>query len=105
MFWSYCASNFTPKVKQARNQSQICSRKSISHNTTRHQSLHLQTMLTGETLKGKSKARESNQPQGCSETAQLQLRQLKLDIASNSTESIYCNFKTYCKKLHELNKT
>jgi len=45
-------SNFTPQVKQARNQSQNFNRTSISLNTTHHQSLHLQAMLTGETLKG-----------------------------------------------------
>jgi len=39
-------------VKQARNQSQSFIMKSISRETTHHQSLHLQAMLTGETLKG-----------------------------------------------------
>jgi len=34
-------SNFTPQVKQARNQSQIFNRKSISRSTTHRQSLHL----------------------------------------------------------------
>ena len=37
---------------KARNQSQIFNRKSNSRNTTHRQSLHLQAMLTGETLKG-----------------------------------------------------
>jgi len=40
-------SNFTPQVKEARNQSQIFNRKSISHNTTHRQSQHLQAMVTG----------------------------------------------------------
>jgi len=40
-------------VKQARNQSQIFNRKLILHHTMQHHhSSHLQTMLTGETLKG-----------------------------------------------------
>jgi len=39
-------------MKQARDQSQFFNRKSISRNTTHHQSLHLQAMLTCETLKG-----------------------------------------------------
>ena len=34
-------------VKEARNQSQIFNRKSISRNTTHRQSYHLQAMLTG----------------------------------------------------------
>jgi len=38
-------------VKQSKNQSQIFNRKSISRNTTHRQCLHLQAMLTGETLK------------------------------------------------------
>jgi len=42
--------NFTPQVKEARNQSQIFNRKSISRNTTRRQSYHLQAMLTGVKL-------------------------------------------------------
>jgi len=41
------SSNFTPQVKEARNQLQIFNRKSISRNTTLHQSYHLQAMLTG----------------------------------------------------------
>jgi len=40
-------SNFTPQVKEARNQSQIFNRKSISCNTMRRQSYHMQAMLTG----------------------------------------------------------
>jgi len=39
-------------VKQAGIQYQIFNRKSLSRNTTHRQSLHLQAMLTGETLKG-----------------------------------------------------
>jgi len=35
------SSNFTPQVEQARNLSQIFNRKSITHNTTHRQSLHL----------------------------------------------------------------
>jgi len=50
---------FTPQVKQERNQSQVFNRKSISHNATHRQSLHLQAMLTGEMLKGWNKGRES----------------------------------------------
>ena len=38
---------FTPQVKEARNQSQIFNRKSISRNTTHRQSYHLQAVLTG----------------------------------------------------------
>jgi len=34
-------------MKEARNQSQIFKRKSISRNTTHRQSYHLQAMLTG----------------------------------------------------------
>jgi len=45
-------SNFTPQVKQARNQSQIFNRKSISRNAAHHQTLHLQAMPTGKTLQG-----------------------------------------------------
>jgi len=41
------SSNFTPQVKEARNQSQIFNRKSISCNITHRQSYHLQSMLTG----------------------------------------------------------
>jgi len=41
------SSNFTPQVKEARYQSQIFNRKSISRNTTHCQSYHLQAMLTG----------------------------------------------------------
>ena len=42
------SSNFTPQVKEARDQSQIFSRKSISRNTTSSSVyLHLQAMLTG----------------------------------------------------------
>jgi len=41
------SSNFTPQVKEARNQSQIFNRKSISRNTTHRQSYHLQAMLAG----------------------------------------------------------
>jgi len=40
-------SNFTLQVKEARNQSQIFDRKSISRHTTHRQSYHLQAMLTG----------------------------------------------------------
>ena len=40
------SSNFTPQVKEARDQSQIFNRKSISSNTTHRQSYHLQAMLT-----------------------------------------------------------
>ena len=40
------SSNFTPQVKEARNQSQDFNKKSISRNTTQHQSYHLQAMLT-----------------------------------------------------------
>jgi len=39
-FFQY-ASNFTPQVKEARNQSQIFNRKSISRNITHRQSYHL----------------------------------------------------------------
>jgi len=39
--------NFTPHVKEARNQSQSFNWKSISRNTTHRQSYHLQAMLTG----------------------------------------------------------
>ena len=35
------SSNFTPQVQEARNQSQIFNRKSISRNTTHRQSYHL----------------------------------------------------------------
>jgi len=41
------SSDFTPQVKEARNQSQIFNWKSISRNTTHRQSYHLQAMLTG----------------------------------------------------------
>ena len=41
------SNNFTPHVKEARNQSQISDRKFISRNTTHRQSYHLQAMLTG----------------------------------------------------------
>jgi len=41
------SSNFTPQVKETRNQSQIFNRKSISRNTRHRQSYHLQAMLTG----------------------------------------------------------
>jgi len=34
-------------VKEARNQSQIFNRKSISHSTVHRQSYHLQAVLTG----------------------------------------------------------
>jgi len=37
----YTSSNFTPQVKEARNQSRIFNRKSISRNTTHGQSYHL----------------------------------------------------------------
>ena len=57
----------TPQLKQARNLSQFFDRKSISRNTTHRQSLHLQAMLTGETLKGWNKGRESKLPNDCSE--------------------------------------
>jgi len=42
-----CSRNFTPQVKEARNQSHIFNRESISRNTTHRQSYHLQAMLTG----------------------------------------------------------
>jgi len=42
-------------VKEARNQSQIFNRKSISRNTTHRQSYHLQAMLTGVKQKGQHK--------------------------------------------------
>ena len=35
------ASNFTPQVKEAKNQSQIFNRNSTSRNTTHRQSSHL----------------------------------------------------------------
>jgi len=41
------SSNFTPQVKEARNQSQIFNRKSISRKITHRQSYRLQAMLTG----------------------------------------------------------
>jgi len=50
-------SDFTPQVKQARNQ----------HNTTYRQSLHLQAVHTVETMKGWNKVRKSKQPQDCCE--------------------------------------
>jgi len=50
--YSWFSSSITPQVKQARNQPQNFNRKSILRNTTHRQSLHLQTVLTGETLKG-----------------------------------------------------
>jgi len=66
------SSNFTPQVKEARNQSQIFNRKSTSRNITHRQSYHLQEILTGETLKDQNKYRESKQPQDCNEkTAQI----------------------------------
>jgi len=43
--WTH-SSNFTPQANEARNQSQIFNRKSISRNTTHRQSYHLQAMLT-----------------------------------------------------------
>jgi len=50
------SSNFTPQVKDARNQSQIFNRKSISRDTTHRQSYHLQVMLTG-VIRRKAKTR------------------------------------------------
>jgi len=47
MTWLPCSSNFTPQVKEVRNQSQIFNRKSISRHTTHRESYHLQAMLTG----------------------------------------------------------
>jgi len=61
------SSNFPPQVKEGRNQSQIFNRKSTSRNITHRQSDHLQEILTGETLKGQNKCRESKQPQDCNE--------------------------------------
>jgi len=57
----FFSSNFTPQVKEARNQSQIVNKKSISRNTTHRQSLNLQAMLRGEMLEGYGKGRESKQ--------------------------------------------
>jgi len=39
------SSNFTPQVKEAKNQSQIFNMKSISRNATHRQSYDLQAML------------------------------------------------------------
>jgi len=47
----YNPSNFTPQVKQGRNQSQILIGNRFHRNTT-HRQLHLQAGRTGETLKG-----------------------------------------------------
>jgi len=44
------SSNFTPQVKQTRNELQIFDRKLISYKTTHRQSFHLQAIITGETL-------------------------------------------------------
>jgi len=54
-------------VKEARNQSQIVNKKSISRNTTHRQSLNLQAMLRGEMLEGYGKGRESKQFQDWSD--------------------------------------
>jgi len=57
------SSNFTPQVKEARNQSQIFNRKSISRNTTHRQSYHLQAMLIGvKRWKPKTRSEEVNIP-------------------------------------------
>jgi len=42
-----CSSNFTPHVKQARNQSQLFNRKSISRNITHRQSLKSEGFFQG----------------------------------------------------------
>ena len=60
--WAYLySSNFSPQVKEARSQSHIFNRKSISRNTTHRQSYHLQEMLTGvKRRKANTSSEEAN---------------------------------------------
>jgi len=61
-------------VKEARNQSQIFNRKSISRNTTHRQSYHLQAMLTGVKRR---KANTSSKKVNNLKTAMKKLRRPK----------------------------
>jgi len=72
------SSNFTPQVKEARNQSQIFNRKSISRNTTHRQSYHLQAVLTGvKRWKANTRLEKANNLRLQRKTAQTQPRQIK----------------------------
>jgi len=70
------SSNFTPPVKEARNQSEFFNRKSISSNTTRRQSYHLQAMLTGVKRR---KANTSSEKVNNLKTAMKKLRRPNCD--------------------------
>jgi len=78
-------SNFTPQVKEARNQSQILNRKSISRNTTHRQSYHLQAMLTGvKRRKAKTRSEKvNNLKTAMKKNAQTQPRQIKQHVLLN----------------------
>jgi len=70
------SSNFTPQVKEARYQSQIFNRKSISRNNTHRQSYHLQAMLTGVKRR---KANTSSEKVNNLKTAMNELRRPNRD--------------------------
>jgi len=70
------SSNFTPQLKEARNQSQIFNKKSISRNTTHRQSCHLQAMLTGVKRR---KANTSSEKINNHKTAMKKLRRPNRD--------------------------
>jgi len=70
------SSNFTPQVKEARNQSQIFNRKLNSRNTTHRQSYHLQAMLTGVKRR---KANTSSEKVNNLKTAKKKLRRPNRD--------------------------
>jgi len=75
-FYETPPSNFTPQVKEARDQSQIFNRKSISRSTTHRQSYHLQAMPTGVKRR---KANTSSEKVNSLKTAMKKLRRPNRD--------------------------
>ena len=72
-------------MKEARNESQILNRISISRNTTHRQSYHLQAMLTGvKRRKAKTRSEKvNNLKTAMKKNAQTQPRQIKQHVLLN----------------------
>jgi len=84
-------------VKEARNQSQIFNRKSISRNATHRQSYHLQAMLTGVKRR---KANTSSEKVNNLKTAMEKLCRPNRDkwniLFLNKDSDVWCRDTTWC---------
>jgi len=82
--------NFTPQVQEARNQSQIFNRKSISRNTTHRRSYHLQAMLIGvKRRKASIRSEKVNTTSDCNKkTAQTQQIKQNQNVLLNYMQTL-----------------